>query len=185
MYGKSAEIIKMLQSIDIQQVLHTLNSYLQPLLEYGSPALFVLLALGILALPIPDESLMVAAGFFMAKGKLSISLTMLAAYAGAMCGITVSYGLGLTVGHFFITRYGRWLGLTKAKIDRVENWFSRIGTWTLFVGYFVPGVRHLTGYVAGTLELKYKKFAIFAYSGAIIWASTFLLLGFLIGHSTK
>jgi undecaprenyl-diphosphatase len=50
------------------------------------------------------------------------------------------------------------------------------------VGYFIPGVRHLTGYVAGASELSFSNFALFAYTGAFCWAATFITLGYFLGE---
>jgi membrane protein DedA with SNARE-associated domain len=152
------------------------------LLHYGSFAIFGVMALGIIALPVPEETLMVIAGIFMSKGQLNIPLTVLACYAGSMAGITMSYFLGRTAGTFFIKKYGRWVGISESKLHYAHNWFSRYGKWSLFFGYFIPGVRHLTGLTAGMTHLKYKQFALFAYLGAIIWVSTFLSVGYFL-HS--
>jgi len=152
------------------------------LLHYGSLALFVLLAIGIIGLPIPDETLMVSAGFLVAKGKLYMIPTIIAAYAGGICGISGSYWIGCTAGHFLVKRYGHWFGISMHTTDRTRRWFRYLGEWALFFGYFIPGVRHFTGYVAGTMELDFKTFALFAYSGAIVWASLFLSLGYFFGH---
>lgn len=151
------------------------------LIHYGSFALFGLLVLGILALPIPEESLMILAGILMYNEKLHIGSTVISAYAGSICGITVSYLLGRTAGHFVITKYGSWLGLTPERIETMHQWFERYGKWMLFFGYFIPGVRHFTGFTAGTSELEYRKFALFAYSGAVVWVSTFLSIGYFFG----
>jgi membrane protein DedA with SNARE-associated domain len=51
------------------------------------------------------------------------------------------------------------------------------------VGYFIPGVRHLTGYVAGASELGFVNFALFAYTGAFVWAATFITLGYFLGEN--
>jgi membrane protein DedA with SNARE-associated domain len=51
----------------------------------------------------------------------------------------------------------------------------------LIIGYFVPGVRHFTAIVAGTSKLEYHGFATFAYTGALLWVSTFLFLGYHFG----
>ncbi|HEY4832277.1 MAG TPA: DedA family protein [Waddliaceae bacterium] len=150
---------------------------------YGSFALFGLLALGIIALPIPDETLMVAAGVLIDRGDLHIMPTLLAAYMGSIFGISVSYLLGLTVGSYLIKRYGNQIGLTEARMQRVHLWFEKYGKWTLFFGYFVPSLRHLTGVSAGISGLKYPEFALFAYAGAIVWASTFLSIGYFIGQN--
>lgn len=150
------------------------------LLNYGSFALFVLLALGIFALPVPEEGLMVLAGVLMSKGHLHVPLTLLTAYSGSMCGITMSYLFGFTVGAYFINKYGGWVGFTPQKIQAAHNWFERYGKWSLFFGYFVPGVRHFTGLAAGITKLKYLHFALFAYAGAFFWASLFLSIGYFI-----
>lgn len=158
------------------------NSTLQIwLIQYGSVALFFLLAVGILALPVPEETLMVIAGVLMHHGKLQIPHTIIAALFGSICGITASYFLGRTAGHYLIHRYGKWLGIGPTQIDRGHRWFERFGKWTLFVGYFIPGIRHFTGFFAGMTELSFREFALFAYSGAVLWVSTFLSIGYFSG----
>jgi membrane protein DedA with SNARE-associated domain len=67
-------------------------------------------------------------------------------------------------------------------MNRVHSWFDRFGTWTLLAGYFVPGVRHLTAVVAGTSKMEFHLFSIFAYSGALIWSTTFIALGYCFGE---
>lgn len=151
------------------------------LVQYGSFALFALLALGIILLPIPDETLLVAAGIFVSEGRFLAVPTILASYAGSMCGVTLSFLLGAGAGKYLINHYGGWIGFTEAKRQRVRSWFKHYGKWTLVFGYFIPGVRHITGVLAGMGKLEYKQFALFAYSGAILWASTFLSLGYFLG----
>lgn len=155
-------------------------------MQDGYIALFFLLALGIICLPVPEETLMILSGYFIATGKLPLIPTVLAAIGGSMCGITVSYLLGLTAGNYLLNKYGHWIGISKAKIKKVHDWFDRIGKWALFIGYFIIGIRHFTGYVAGSTLLSYRIFALFAYSGAVLWASTFLSLGYFfseeLGH---
>lgn len=152
------------------------------LVRYGSLVLFFLLALGIIALPVPEETMMVIAGILMNCDKLHILPTALFAYAGSITGITVSYILGRTVGFYLITKYGRWIGITELRLMKAHYWFEKFGKWSLFIGYFVPGIRHFTGLSAGIAKLDYKRFALFAYSGAFIWVTTFLALGYFFGH---
>ena len=99
-----------------------------------------------------------------------------------MSGITCSYIIGRTVGWKFLhSRFGKLLHITDERIRRIHDWFDRIGHWALLIGYFVAGVRHFTAIVAGTSKLEYRSFALFAYSGAIAWVSTFLFLGYHFG----
>lgn len=152
------------------------------LLNYGSIALFGLLALGIIALPIPEETLLIFSGILICKGTFAWIPTVLSAYLGSMTGITLSYFIGLTGGHYFIKKYGGYVGISEKKMDLAHNWFEKYGKWMLFVGYFIPGVRHFTGIFAGISSLEYSHFAIFAYTGAFFWVMTFLMLGYFFGN---
>lgn len=149
--------------------------------QYGYMAIFSLLVLGIVGLPVPDETLLTFAGYLVYKNNLALVPTYLAACFGSMCGITISYILGRSLGLYVLHHYGRFFRITPDTIDRVHAWFDRFGTWTLLLGYFVPGVRHFTAVVAGSSTLPLAHFAAFAYSGALIWTATFIGLGFYFG----
>ncbi len=149
--------------------------------RYGYFGLFSLLVLGILGLPIPDETLLTFAGYLIFRGKLRPAPTYCAALAGSMCGITLSYTLGRVTGYFLLEKYGPRLHIKMDKVRRVHDWFHRIGGLTLTFGYYVPGVRHLSAYVAGASELELRTFALFAYAGAALWSATFITLGYLLG----
>lgn len=161
------------------------DSFLPWLTHYGGFALFGLLALGIFGLPIPDETIMVLAGYLIMKGQLGALITIFACLSGSLCGISLSYLLGRVAGSFVAKKIGHWIGITEERVARVRAWFERIGKWTLFFGYFVPGLRHFTGYVAGATRLDYKLFALYAYTGAMFWVATFLSLGYFFGQKAE
>jgi membrane protein DedA with SNARE-associated domain len=153
--------------------------------RYGYLGIFSLLVAGIVGLPVPDETILAFAGFLVYRGILHLAPTIAAALMGTLCGITVSYTLGRTAGLGLLRRYGRYLHLTQARIDRVHQWFERVGRWTLLIGYFIPGVRHLTALVAGASRLRFRAFALFAYTGGLIWSLTFISVGFFFGQHWK
>ncbi len=163
---------------------YTMHEFVQMavgwLLEYGGPILFLMLVLGIVGLPIPDETLLTLSGWLIAKGQLNPISTVLFAIVGSICGITISYWLGRNTGTWLLKKYGPKFKFTEKRVQHVHRWYERIGKWSLVVGYFVPLVRHLTGYVAGSLQLTFKEFAIFAYAGALIWSLLFLGLGYFL-----
>lgn len=103
------------------------------------------------------------------------------ALGGSIIGITVSYLIGLTAGYYLLEKYGPKIGINEKKIHYTKHIFSRWGLWLLLIGYFLPGIRHLTGYLAGTLRVKYKYFALFSYTGALLWVITFLSIGYFFG----
>jgi len=158
------------------------ETVLQLVTQYGHVAIFCLLVLGIVGLPVPDEWLLTFAGYLVYKGHFHYLPTVAAAFAGSVCGITISYIIGRTGGLYLIHKYGRYVHLTQARLDRVHNWFERMGRWTLFFGYYMPGVRHFTAVVAGSSELEPHVFALFAFSGALVWVVTFISLGYFLGE---
>jgi len=151
--------------------------------NYGYAGLFSLLILGIVGLPVPDETLLVFSGYLIFKGRLHPLWAFLAAFAGSSCGISISYLIGRTLGYHAVLRYGKYVHITPERLDRAHGWFQRVGDWLLFIGYFIPGVRHVTALVAGTSELEYKKFASFAYCGAAVWVAVFLSVGYFVGEN--
>jgi membrane protein DedA with SNARE-associated domain len=158
------------------------STVLQWVQSYGYVAIFSLLVLGIVGLPVPDEFLLTGCGFLIYQGSLRPVPAFFSALAGSMSGITCSYLIGRTVGWKFLhSRFGRLLHISDSDIKRVHDWFDRIGHWALMAGYFIPGVRHFTAIVAGTSKLEPRSFALFAYSGATLWVSTFLFIGYHFG----
>ncbi|HTY09545.1 MAG TPA: DedA family protein [Bacteroidota bacterium] len=151
--------------------------------QYGYAALFGGMMLGIVGLPVPDETLLTYAGYLVSNHTLLLHYTLLAAYLGSMSGISVSYELGRWFGYPLIEKYGRYLLITHDELERANEWYRRFGKWSLPVGYFIPGVRHFTAFVAGVSGLRYRTFGLFAYSGAVVWASTFVLLGKYVGSN--
>lgn len=150
--------------------------------QYGCIAVFCLLMLGIVGLPVPDELLLISVGYLIFEKILHPIPAVAAALLGSTCGITLSYLLGRTCGLPLVEKYGRLVNLKMKHLDRVRRWFNRIGKWTLTGGYFFPGVRHFTGFVAGTSNLRLSVFAGYAYLGALFWAATFISLGYFLGE---
>ncbi|MCS6805342.1 MAG: DedA family protein [Acidobacteriota bacterium] len=144
--------------------------------------IFSLLMLGIIGIPIPDEAVLTFAGYLIYKGDLHPVATVAAAFLGSVCGITVSYGLGRTVGLYLVEKYGHLVHLRPAEFNRVHQWFDRVGKWGLLFGYFLPGARHVIALVAGSTKLRLPVFAAFAYTGGFIWSATFIVIGYFLGE---
>jgi membrane protein DedA with SNARE-associated domain len=152
------------------------------LTHYGAWALFCLMALGVVGVPIPEETTLTFAGVLVHRGIIEPVPAIVAATLGCVCGITVSYTLGRTLGLRLVQRYGRVLRITPEKMERAHGAFERAGHWGLLFGYFLPGIRHLTAIAAGTTRLAFADFALFAYSGALIWSFSFVSLGIFLGR---
>jgi len=152
---------------------------------HGYGALFLLLALGVVGLPIPDETLLVFTGYLISQGKLHPAGAVAASIAGAWTGISGSYLIGRTLGIGAVHRYGKYVHLTETRLAKVHVWFDRMGHWALFVGYYIIGVRHFTAVVAGMSRVGYPTFIAYAWSGGAIWVATFVTLGYLMGENWR
>ena len=153
--------------------------------HYGYLGIFSLLMLGIIGLPVPDETLLTLSGYLIFHGELKLVPTFLAAYLGSIAGISISYALGSTFGHHVLSKYGHYIHITEARLEKAHLWFEKIGRWALLVGYFIPGVRHVVAIMAGTSKLQLWEFAAFAYAGGLIWTVSFLTIGYFFGKHSK
>ncbi|WP_160724335.1 DedA family protein [Bacillus sp. USDA818B3_A] len=156
--------------------------YLNQLLDhFGYLGIICALIGGIIGLPIPDEVLLTYVGYNVFAGKLAYLPSLLCAYLGASCGITLSFILGITLGAPFLHKFGPKLHISEVKIKRTKKLFNKFGPFLLVFGFFIPGVRHITAYLAGINNYSYKKFALFAYLGSILWCFTFITIGRILG----
>lgn len=153
--------------------------------HFGYLGIFIALCTGIIGLPLPDELLLTYVGFLVFNGDMSYILSLISSFAGAVSGISISYLLGIKLGLPFLNKYGPKLHLSKQNINNTRDLFTKIGPALLLVGYFIPGVRHLTAYVAGINGYSFKKFAFYAYSGAFLWVFSFITLGKNLGKGWK
>jgi len=149
--------------------------------EHGYLVLFIGLLLEFIALPFPGETTMAYAGYLSYLGTLHFGWLLILSFLGTTIGITITYFIGLKAGLPFINRFGKWLFLSPHKLEKTRIWFSKFGHALIFIGYFIPGVRHFTGYFSGLNALPFRKFALYAYSGALSWVIIFLGLGKIFG----
>jgi membrane protein DedA with SNARE-associated domain len=149
--------------------------------QHGYAGIVSLLMLGIVGLPIPDETLLMFSGYLVFKNELHAVPTLLAAFLGSICGMTLSYALGRTFGFYLIHKYGPYIHITEKRLNSAHGWMEHAGAWSLTFGYYLPGVRHLTAYVAGTSRLNLPVFSLYAYAGGILWTTTFVTTGYLLG----
>lgn len=149
--------------------------------NYGYLVLFIALMLELIAFPTPGETLMAYCGFLVFQGRLDWILSVITASAGVITGITISYFIGKKLGNSFFERFGSRIHMGPDKINKISKWFEKYGNGLLMVAYFIPGVRHITGYFSGVTKIPYKRFALNAYIGAFLWTFTFITIGKLLG----
>ncbi len=147
----------------------------------GYLGIFLSLMVGMFGV-LPDESILTFTGFLISKSYLKPLPAVTAAYLGSICGVSLNYLVGRTVGFPLLQRYGHHIRITGKHIDTVRAWFERHGKWSLFLGYFLPGVRHLAAFTAGASRLRFQVFAPYAFSGGLFWVLGFIALGLFLGE---
>jgi len=138
-----------------------------------------------IAFPLPGEVIMSYCGFLVYQGHLNWFLSILIAWLGVSIGVTFSYWVGYKLGTPFLIKYGKFLFLRPERVKKTSEWFGKYGNKLLVISYFLPGIRHVTGYFSGITRLPFIKFAMLAYSGAFIWVTVFICTGKFLGPRWK
>lgn len=150
----------------------------------GYVGVALLVALENLFPPIPSEIVLPFAGFVAAEGRASLPGMILAATVGSLAGALVLYGLAAWVGpdrlQSFLVRYGKWLRLTNADIDRAERWFDRRSIVAVLVGRCVPLIRSLVSIPAGFRRMNLATFTLYTAIGSLLWNTALVGAGYLL-----
>ena len=136
--------------------------------------------------PIPSEIIMSLAGVAAGQGKLSLGWVIAAGTTGAMLGNILWYlaarALGIVRLRPLIHRYGRWITMSWAEVQRAERWFAAHGTFFVFLGRMLPTVRSLVSVPAGLLKMRFKNFLLASTLGTAGWTAMLAFAGFKLGE---
>ncbi|MEN3334705.1 MAG: hypothetical protein V7641_4070 [Blastocatellia bacterium] len=163
--------------------MNILDTLLDLFKSYGYWIVFFGVMLENAGLPVPGETILLAAGFFASEGQFSMPMVMLIATAGAVLGDNCGYWIGHRVGRSVLLKYGRYVMLTEARFRSMEKYFASHGDKTVLVARFITGFRVFTALFAGASHMRWRTFFIFNVLGAISWAVVMTLLGFFFGKS--
>jgi membrane protein DedA with SNARE-associated domain len=86
---------------------------------------------------------------------------------------------------YLVTRLGHFLHIEPEALEQVRAWYERKGKYGLVISYFIPGIRHLAAYVAGSSRLSLPVFATFAYLGGLLWSGSFISIGYVLGDEWR
>jgi membrane protein DedA with SNARE-associated domain len=150
--------------------------------EYGVAAVFVILTLESLGVPLPGESLLVFSAVLAARGDISLVALFVSAWSGAVLGDNIGYLIGRKFGRSLLLRYGGKIGLNAERLAKVEAVFARYGPATVGFARFFDVLRQLNGIVAGALEMRWQRFLFFNAIGAAIWVLTWTMAGYYVGQ---
>ena len=149
----------------------------------GYPGVFIMSALESTFLPIPSEVTLIPAGYLIHQGVWNGPLVFFLAVAGSLTGSLLNYAIAYFCGRYILVRYGKYFFMTEDKLNKMESYFVRHGSVSIFSGRLVFGVRHFISFPAGLARMDLKKFCLFTTAGAAIWTMILLVLGYMIGDN--
>jgi membrane protein DedA with SNARE-associated domain len=165
---------------DQREMLEALLSYFQ---QYGYWVVFFGVMLENAGVPVPGETILLAAGFFAASGRFNIALVMSTASLGAVLGDNAGYFIGRKLGRATLLRIGRYVGLTPTRLVMFETFFGKWGDKTILVARFITGLRVFAALLAGAARMRWGTFALFNFLGAVLWSMVITMAGYFFGHS--
>ena len=159
-----------------------LGSLAPVLNHYGYLAVAGLVLVEDFGVPVPGETVLIAAAVYAGAGRLNIVLVGIIAVAAAVIGDNAGYAIGRFGGRALALRYGRYVFLTSERLDRAEAFFIRHGGKVVIVARFVEGLRQANGIIAGVGRMPWRKFLVYNALGAVLWVGLWVSLGDLAGR---
>jgi undecaprenyl-diphosphatase len=133
----------------------------------------------------PGEIVLAVAGAAAADDGIHLALLLAVVGCFGVLGDTIAWALGRRYGHALLVRLGARVGVTAARLARVEDMYVRRGGWILIGGRFVGIVRVFAPFVAGSAAMPYRRFLPFDMVGIAIWGSGYVLAGYLFAGSLQ
>ncbi|MBR6471137.1 MAG: DedA family protein [Victivallales bacterium] len=159
---------------------------------WGYLIVFLLMTIESSFIPFPSEVIMIPAGFLAARGALSCGipwldgiLAVIFGLAGSMAGAYVNYFLAYKMGEPFLRKYGKYIFLKPATLDRASEIFRKYGDMATFVCRLIPAIRQLISLPAGLTHMNFRRFSIFTALGAGVWTAILTGIGFYCGYRTS
>ncbi|HEY2104886.1 MAG TPA: DedA family protein [Candidatus Binataceae bacterium] len=161
-------------ALDPHNITHVLETW-------GYVGIFVFVFVGNLGLPVPEESVVLAAGFLAGREVMDLKAVMAVAFVSAVVGDNFGYMLGRTGGRQVLMRAANSSTWLRCRYLRFKVFFDAHGNKTIFVARFIAGLRFVAGPMAGALQMPFWRFFGWNVSGAAVWCAVVAYLGFVLG----
>ena len=130
-------------------------------------------------LPVPAMPILLAAGALAGEGRLSLPASLLVSIVAALAADSLWFELGRSRGSQTLRLLCKISLEPDSCVRRTEGVFSTQGARTLLFSKFVPGLSTIAPPLAGVVRMAPWRFVLFDALGAVLWAGTFLGLGFV------
>jgi membrane protein DedA with SNARE-associated domain/rhodanese-related sulfurtransferase len=152
------------------------------LLQHGYALLFATVLAEQVGLPVPAAPFLLAAGALAGMGRLDPGSALLVTLLAAALSDAMWFELGRRKGSRILSLLCRLSLEPDSCVRRTEEAFVRRGPNTLLVAKFVPGLTTVAPPLAGIIGMSRLRFHLLSTTGAFLWASTWMLLGWLFRH---
>lgn len=144
---------------------------------------FVWLALESCGAPVPNELVLLLVGSLTATTHSGLSplVVVVVAVLGSLAGASAAYTIGLRGGRTAVLRLGRRVRLDEKRLDSVEAWFARTGSFAIFIARITPFVRTVASFPAGMLRMPRRSFVLATVAGSLVWCILMVTLGHILG----
>ena len=153
------------------------------LIHWGYAAVFLFGFLEACCVPIPSEITFGFAGVLASQGHLNIVWVIVLGTIAELIGSFVAYGIGRVGERPLVHRFGRYLLITQADIDRAERFLAGRGIWAIPVGRALPVVRTFVSIVAGFSQVPPLLFGVLSLIGTAVWVTVISLVGYGVGSA--
>ena len=150
--------------------------------HWGYAAIFALVILGNAGLPVPEETVLLVAGFMVWRGELRLDIVLAVGIVSAIVGDNIGYWLGRRVGRGTLERAATWILGHPERLDAMQRFVARRGAVAVFVARFLPGLRFMAGPLAGALGLGAGPFLIANVLGAAVYVPVVVAGGWALGY---
>jgi membrane protein DedA with SNARE-associated domain len=150
--------------------------------HWGYIAIFVVVVLGNVGLPLPEETVLAVAGYLVWRGDLNLAAVLVVGVVSAVVGDNLGYWLGRRYGRTALPRYARWVLGHPERLSAMEAFIERRGPFAVFVARFIPGIRFMAGPLAGGLGLRFLPFVLANVLGALVYVPVAVAGGYVIGY---
>src|SRR5260221_855363 len=138
---------------------------------YGPWIIFGIVALESAGVPLPGETVLIAAGLVAAStGQIKIVVVVVAAAAGAIVGDGMGYMVGRRFGLPLLRRYGRYIRLDEDRLLIGRYLFFQYGNAGVVFGRFIAVLRMFAALLAGANRMPAGRFFFFHITAGVRWA---------------
>jgi membrane-associated protein len=147
----------------------------------GYLAVFALIAIETMGIPVPGETALIAAALLAHDGQLSIVTLIAVAAAAAIIGDNVGFAIGRHGGRRLFLHPGPLHDHRVRLIDQGEPFFEKHGPKAVFLGRWVSGLRIASAWLAGMNRMRWPTFLFWNALGGICWAISVGVAVYLLG----